>query len=174
MLGDVLLGGTNGVLPGSGASLQLLKWTQNGAGGTNTLGNGVANIVFTPTIGLLDIEQVGLHLVLTNAANPITTSVVMRLRWSPDNVTFGLEVVEEAGALVGAAPTASRRFDCNIKEWGPLAPSTADGRSIWIHRPPDAHFMQVGIYSTGAPTAGDTVVLNVERQRGSALQGGGA
>jgi hypothetical protein len=132
------------------------RWTDAGVAPNLLLGNGAGAIVYSSSISIFDAEEIGLVLDVA-----VVTQVVIRLRYSADNTTFCEEQVETVGALVAGA----QRYSLAIKEWGPLA----SGRYA-VERAVTYHWVRVGIYSVGAPVAGDNVQLSVERQRGGQLQ----
>jgi hypothetical protein len=143
----------------------LYVWTQPGGGGNNTLGNGVANIVYAPWTPVLDAEQLGLLFMLDTTAGgayPAGGGAVVRMQWAPDQglaapTVFAEEPIEQLGT-----PAAGVERDLiNIKEWGP---ATA---SFLIWRPAAAHLFRVGVYASAAPGANARVRLFVERQRTS-------
>lgn len=134
----------------------MFRWTQAAVAGTNTLGNGVANIVYTPAFALFDADQLGIQLVIVQA----TTNVIVRLQWSNDNTNFIEEKIEADAAPAGGIVQKS----LYIAEWGP------QNLGILIPRPVACGWAKVGIYSNGAPTAGDDVNVLIARQRGGQLQ----
>lgn len=164
MINQALFGVGN-VLP-SGATLKL-SWTEGGAGGTNVLHSGVANISYTAAIPIDDAEQLGILIFPAGTSgagsDEISVPVVARLQWSVDGDLFVEEKLEQPAAVSGGV----QQFSAVIKEWGP-------NTLAWpIWRPACACYFKLGLYATGDPAATDTVTVFVLLQQPGQLQASG-
>lgn len=151
MLGDTISGNTKATF----------KWTQGGAGGSNVL---AANtFVDSGVISLVDCEQIG---IAVQVISPAGTQFTFRLKFSTDASSWIPEQVEALGAVVAGA----QRYTPQIKEWGPVTGVADPGTLFVIERPTCFHFALFSVNALAAVAAADTVIIQVERQRGAQLQ----
>jgi len=147
-------------------SITILRWTDNGALGTNTIGNAAlvaAN--WSPAIPTSDCIQLELGLSFASTGG---ASYLMQLRGSHDATTWFQISVRVIGAVVGTA----QRWTALLYELGPVVVGAGTPVLLDEARPWAFHFLSIGFYKTAAPANGDVIDVVVERQRGGQSQQG--
>lgn len=157
-----------------GTTLQQWRWATAG-GAFNLLGNGRANMTFSPIADTHGADELAVGILVDNVAGG--ASFFLNVRWGDSNArALGSQDYEETqlGTVVLVGGIA--QIPLNPIDYGPIPSGNngANGQQKILYLPVGAHYVKFGVYCNGAPLANQFLNLSLFRRVPSTLQNTGA